>query len=103
MTAISPRVPRAALRRFARRDRVDGVIVISLPLTPAEVRTLHRDGVPTVLVDVAHSLVPNVAIDDIAGEGEQRGPVPTDPLCHAPRASGSRDQSERELGQRDPN
>ena len=25
---------RAALRRFARRDRVDGVIVISLPLTP---------------------------------------------------------------------
>ena len=58
---------RAALRRFARRDRVDGVIVISLPLTPAEVRALHRDGVPTVLVDVAHALVPNVAIDDVAG------------------------------------
>ena len=58
---------RAALRRFARRDRVDGVIVISLPLTPAEVRALHRDGVPTVLVDVAQSLVPNVAIDDVAG------------------------------------
>jgi len=44
---------RAALRRFARRDRVDGVIVISLPLRPAEVRALHRDGVPTVMVDVA--------------------------------------------------
>ena len=58
---------RAALRRFARRDRVDGVIVISLPLTPSEVRALHRDGVPTVLVDVAHALVPNVAIDDVAG------------------------------------
>ena len=58
---------RAALRRFARRDRVDGVIVISLPLPPAEVRALHRDGVPTVLVDVAHALVPNVAIDDVAG------------------------------------
>ena len=58
---------RAALRRFARRDRVDGVIVISLPLTPAEVRALHRDGVPTVLVDVAHALVPNVGIDDVAG------------------------------------
>ena len=40
---------RAALRRFARRDRVDGVIVISLPLRPAEVRALHRDGVPTEL------------------------------------------------------
>jgi LacI family transcriptional regulator, galactose operon repressor len=58
---------RAALRRFARRDRVDGVIVISLPLTPAEVRALHRDRVPTVLVDVAHALLPNVAIDDVAG------------------------------------
>jgi DNA-binding LacI/PurR family transcriptional regulator len=58
---------RAALRRFARRDRVDGVIVISLPLRPAEVRALQRDSVPTVLVDVAHALLPNVAIDDVAG------------------------------------
>jgi LacI family transcriptional regulator, galactose operon repressor len=58
---------RAALRRFARRDRVDGVIVISLPLRPPEIRALHRDGLPTVLVDVAHALLPNVAIDDIAG------------------------------------
>jgi LacI family transcriptional regulator len=58
---------RAALRRFARRDRVDGVIVISLPLKPAEVRALHRDRVPTVLVDVANALLPNVAIDDVAG------------------------------------
>jgi LacI family transcriptional regulator, galactose operon repressor len=58
---------RAALRRFARRDRVDGVIVISLPLKPGEVRALHRDRVPTVLIDVAHALLPNVAIDDVAG------------------------------------
>jgi LacI family transcriptional regulator len=58
---------RAALRRFARRERVDGVIVISLPLMPAEVRALHRDRLPTVLIDVAHALLPNVAIDDVAG------------------------------------
>jgi DNA-binding LacI/PurR family transcriptional regulator len=58
---------RAALRRFARRDRVDGVIVISLPLLPAEVRGLHRDRLPTVLIDVAHALLPTVAIDDVAG------------------------------------
>jgi LacI family transcriptional regulator len=58
---------RAALRRFARRDRVDGIIVISLPLSPTEVRALQRDGVPAVLIDVAHALVPNVAIDDVAG------------------------------------
>ena len=58
---------RAALRRFARGDRVDGVIVISLPLKPAEIRALHRDRVPTVLIDVAHAMLPNVAIDDVAG------------------------------------
>jgi DNA-binding LacI/PurR family transcriptional regulator len=58
---------RAALRRFARRERVDGVIVISLPLTVAEVRALDRAGVPAVLVDVAQGMLPHVAIDDVAG------------------------------------
>jgi DNA-binding LacI/PurR family transcriptional regulator len=58
---------RLAVRRFARRDRVDGVIVISLPLTVAEVRALHRDRVPTVLVDVAQAILPHVAIDDVRG------------------------------------
>jgi LacI family transcriptional regulator, galactose operon repressor len=43
----------AALRRYARRDRVDGVIVISLPLTVAEVGAMHRDALPVVLIDVA--------------------------------------------------
>jgi LacI family transcriptional regulator len=58
---------RAALRRFARRDRVDGIILISLPLTPAEVRALNRDGLPAVLVDVANAMLPYVAIDDVGG------------------------------------
>jgi LacI family transcriptional regulator, galactose operon repressor len=58
---------RIALRRFARRERVDGVIVISLSLTVDEVRALDRAGVPAVLVDVAQAMLPNVAIDDVAG------------------------------------
>jgi LacI family transcriptional regulator, galactose operon repressor len=58
---------RAALRRFARRDRVDGVLIISLPLTPAEIRALDRDGLPAVCVDVANAMLPYVAIDDIGG------------------------------------
>jgi LacI family transcriptional regulator len=58
---------RAALRRFARRDRVDGIILISLPLTPAEVRALNRDDLPAVLVDVANAMLPHVAIDDVGG------------------------------------
>jgi DNA-binding LacI/PurR family transcriptional regulator len=58
---------RAALKRFARRDRVDGIIVISLPPTAAEVRAFRRDGVPVVLVDVSHDSLPHVAIDDVGG------------------------------------
>jgi len=58
---------RAALRRFARRDRLDGVLIISLPLTPGEVRALHRDGLPAVCVDVANAVLPHVSIDDVAG------------------------------------
>jgi DNA-binding LacI/PurR family transcriptional regulator len=58
---------RAALRRFARRDRLDGVMIISLPLTPGEVRGLHRDGLPAVCVDVANAVLPHVSIDDVAG------------------------------------
>jgi LacI family transcriptional regulator len=58
---------RAALRRFARRTRIDGVIVISLPLAAAEVRTMQRDGLPAVLVDVTSSDLPCVAIDDVEG------------------------------------
>jgi DNA-binding LacI/PurR family transcriptional regulator len=58
---------RTALRRIARRERVDGVIIISLPLTAGEVRALERDGLPAVLVDVATSILPHVAIDDVEG------------------------------------
>jgi LacI family transcriptional regulator len=58
---------RAALRRFARRDRVDGVLIISLPLTPAEIRGLNRDALPAVCVDVANAILPHVAIDDVGG------------------------------------
>lgn len=57
----------AALTRFARRDRVDGVIVISLPLSDAEVRALARDGVRAVVVDGAHPALPHVTIDDVEG------------------------------------
>jgi LacI family transcriptional regulator len=63
----TPDQRRDALARFARRDRLDGVLVISLPLHDAEVRTLNRDGVPTVLVDVVHRSLPHVAIDDVRG------------------------------------
>ena len=56
-----------AFRAFARRDRIDGLLVISLPLTDQEVALLQRDGLPVVLVDVPHPTLPHLAIDDVHG------------------------------------
>jgi DNA-binding LacI/PurR family transcriptional regulator len=56
-----------AFRDFARHDHVDGLLVISLPLTDAEVDGLRRDRLPVVMVDVAHPRVVHVGIDDVRG------------------------------------
>lgn len=56
-----------AFRDFARGDRVDGLLVVSLPLTDDEVAGLRREGLPVVLVDVGHPALPHVAIDDVRG------------------------------------
>jgi LacI family transcriptional regulator/LacI family repressor for deo operon, udp, cdd, tsx, nupC, and nupG len=56
-----------ALRDFARRDRLDGLIVISLPLSDGEVERLGSDGLPVVLVDVAHPRLQHFTIDDVDG------------------------------------
>jgi DNA-binding LacI/PurR family transcriptional regulator len=57
----------AAFWEFARRDRVDGLLVISLPLSDSDVAALVRDRLPVVMVDCAHPGVPHVAIDDARG------------------------------------
>jgi DNA-binding LacI/PurR family transcriptional regulator len=56
-----------AIRDFARRDRVDGLIVISLPLSDEEVDRLRRVGPPVVLIDVAHPGLSHIVVDDVAG------------------------------------
>jgi DNA-binding LacI/PurR family transcriptional regulator len=56
-----------ALRDFAQRDRVDGLLVISLPLSDDEVQALRCDDLPIVLVDIGHPELPHVVIDDIRG------------------------------------
>jgi DNA-binding LacI/PurR family transcriptional regulator len=56
-----------ALRDFARLDRVDGLLVISLPLDDDEVASLLRDQLPVVLVDIGHAELPHVLIDDVRG------------------------------------
>jgi DNA-binding LacI/PurR family transcriptional regulator len=56
-----------ALRKLARRDRVDALLVISVPLGDDDVTRLRHDALPVVLVDVAHPTVSRVTIDDVGG------------------------------------
>lgn len=57
----------AYLREIPRRDRADGVIIISLAPKPAELISLSASDVPVVLVDALGEGLPNVLIDDVAG------------------------------------
>ena len=56
-----------AMLKLARRDRVDALLVISVPLADDDVARLRRDALPVVLVDVAHPAVSRVTIDDVGG------------------------------------
>jgi DNA-binding LacI/PurR family transcriptional regulator len=56
-----------AFAKFARRDRLDGVIVISLPIGDADVAALRAQPLPAVLVDLAHPELSGVSIDNVAG------------------------------------
>jgi DNA-binding LacI/PurR family transcriptional regulator len=56
-----------ALRDLARRDRVAGLLIISLPISDSEVDALEHDGMPAVLVDTFHARLPRVVIDNVGG------------------------------------
>ncbi len=56
-----------ALRDLARRDRVAGLLIISLAINDAEVEALERDALPVVLVDAVHPRVSRVVIDNVHG------------------------------------
>lgn len=48
-------------------ERVDGLIVLSLPPTETDVDYVRHTGVPTVLIDAHHSELSRVIIDDVKG------------------------------------
>jgi DNA-binding LacI/PurR family transcriptional regulator len=57
-------------RRFQHlvgRDRVAGLLIMSLPVSDHEVAALARDELPAVLVDAAHPKLPRVVIDNVQG------------------------------------
>lgn len=49
------------------RSRLDGVVIVSIPPTDAEVGRFARAGMPVVLVDTRHPRLPHVVVDDVGG------------------------------------
>jgi DNA-binding LacI/PurR family transcriptional regulator len=56
-----------AFGAFSSRDRVDGLLVVSLPISDEEAATLERVGPTVVTIDVAHPSFPSVTTDDALG------------------------------------
>jgi DNA-binding LacI/PurR family transcriptional regulator len=52
---------------LTRRDRADGLLVMSLPPPPSSLERLASAGVPTVLLDTQGEGVPCVVTDDVEG------------------------------------
>lgn len=57
----------ACLRDIPRKERSDGVLIISLSPRPDEVTTMQRAGVPVVLIDTYAPGMHSVVIDDRLG------------------------------------
>jgi LacI family transcriptional regulator len=55
------------LHQLTQRDRADGIIIISLPLSDDYAQRFSRNETPVVLVDVAHPLFPHIVIDNLQG------------------------------------
>jgi len=64
-------------RSVPRRERVDGLLIISLSPRDADVDRFLQTGVPTVLVDARHPRMSRAVIDDVTG-----GRVATQHLIH---------------------
>src|SRR5690606_31138847 len=96
------------LATLTRRDRADGLLIVSLPPPPEALEAIVAAGVPVVLVDSAGDGVPVVRIDDVVGGrlatahllelGHRRigfiGDAPTNPLGFV--SSAHREQGYRE-------
>ncbi|MCB9419486.1 MAG: LacI family DNA-binding transcriptional regulator [Ardenticatenaceae bacterium] len=54
-------------REIPRRERIDGLMIMSLPPTDEDTWRFAESEVPTVLVDAAHPSLSRVVIDDVDG------------------------------------
>ncbi|MCP5093977.1 MAG: LacI family transcriptional regulator [Chloroflexi bacterium] len=54
-------------REIPRRERIDGLMIMSLPPTDEDAQRFVESNIPTVLVDAAHPQLSRVVIDDVLG------------------------------------
>lgn len=57
----------AYFREVPHRQRIDGLIIISLSPTDDDVRHFSASGMPTVLIDARHPQLDRVIVDDVGG------------------------------------
>ncbi len=55
------------LRRIVQRGRIDGLLLVSLVPTDAELAAIAAARIPVVLIDAYHRSLPRVIIDDVGG------------------------------------
>lgn len=54
-------------REVPRRDRIDGILIMSLIPTAEDAQRFHKANIPTVLLDASHNEFSRVVIDDLNG------------------------------------
>jgi DNA-binding LacI/PurR family transcriptional regulator len=57
----------AVLGRITQRGRVDGLLLVSVAPTTAELERFHQVNLPLVVVDAHHRSVARVIVDDVGG------------------------------------
>jgi DNA-binding LacI/PurR family transcriptional regulator len=56
-----------SFRELPRKERVDGMLIMTLPPTDEEIANFKREEVPVVLIDASHPELSHVCIDDVRG------------------------------------
>ena len=57
----------AVFRDLPRRERIDGLIIVSLSPHETELERIDRTALPVVLIDAHHRALPRVVADDVLG------------------------------------
>ncbi len=57
----------AHFREVPRRRRLDGLLIMSLRPTDADIERIERAGMSAVLIDASHPALNRVVVDDVAG------------------------------------